>query len=206
MSQDHATPPPGITDERALGELGRRLARARLDRNLTQAAMAAEAGVSRSTVSRLEAGESTQLTNLLRILRALGLLQNLDALVPPPTVQPLQMLERRGVIAPAQARKRFPGPVEISGLELAAGEGELCPGGMRAVLRCGEIGLEVGGGGGIVLQDEAGSPEAIPAFERILPALGAWRDKPDEIFHDSHEITIQCPRCAAKYVVSRDMI
>ena len=43
-------------------------------------------------------------------------------------------------------------------------------------------------------------------LERILPILGAWRDKPDELFHDDDEITIQCPRCAAKYRVNRDMI
>lgn len=43
-------------------------------------------------------------------------------------------------------------------------------------------------------------------LERILPALGAWRDRPEALFHDSAEITVQCPRCAAKYVVTRDMI
>ncbi len=83
-------------DGEVLAELGRRLARSRLDRNWTQTELAQEAGVSRSTVRRLEAGESTQLTNLVRILRALGLLANLDALVPAPEVRPLQMLEREG--------------------------------------------------------------------------------------------------------------
>lgn len=43
-------------------------------------------------------------------------------------------------------------------------------------------------------------------LDRILPALGAWRDKPDELFEDSDQIQVQCPRCAAKYVVTRDMI
>lgn len=42
--------------------------------------------------------------------------------------------------------------------------------------------------------------------DKILPVLGAWRDKPDELFHDANEITVQCPRCAARYIVSRDMI
>jgi len=42
--------------------------------------------------------------------------------------------------------------------------------------------------------------------DKILPVLGAWRDKPDELFHDANEITVQCPRCAARYIVTRDMI
>ena len=44
------------TDEVILGELGGRLAKIRLDRNLTQAQLATQAGVSKRTVERLEAG------------------------------------------------------------------------------------------------------------------------------------------------------
>jgi transcriptional regulator with XRE-family HTH domain len=88
------TTPPG--DEEALGELGRRLAGVRLERNWTQGFLATEAGVSRATVRRLESGHSTQLTNLLRILRALGLAGNLEGLVPQPEVRPLDALEREG--------------------------------------------------------------------------------------------------------------
>jgi len=43
-------------------------------------------------------------------------------------------------------------------------------------------------------------------LDRILPALGAWRDNPEKLFEGSERIQIQCPRCAAKYVVTRDMI
>jgi molecular chaperone Hsp33 len=43
-------------------------------------------------------------------------------------------------------------------------------------------------------------------LERILPVLGGWRERPDELFGDADVITIQCPRCAAGYRVSRDMI
>jgi len=43
-------------------------------------------------------------------------------------------------------------------------------------------------------------------LDRILPILGGWRDKPDELFEESDFITLQCPRCAAKYMVTRDMI
>jgi molecular chaperone Hsp33 len=43
-------------------------------------------------------------------------------------------------------------------------------------------------------------------LDRILPVLGSWRDRPDELFGDAKTITIQCPRCAAKYLVNRDML
>jgi len=101
----------GTGDRAALAELGARLARERLRRNLTQEALAEEAGVSRATVRRLEAGHSTQLTNLVRILRALGLLENLVALAPEPAVRPLEALERarserRRASSPRRATKR----------------------------------------------------------------------------------------------------
>lgn len=83
---------PDMTDAAVLAALGERLARRRLDQNRTQAALATEAGVSRSTVARLEAGESSQMTNLVRVLRALGLLGRLDAAVPEPVPSPLAQL------------------------------------------------------------------------------------------------------------------
>lgn len=82
-----------MTDEAVLEGLGDRLSRFRLDRNLTQADLAAEAGVHKNTVFRLEAGGSTQLKNLVRVLRVLGLLDRLEALVPETGPSPLRQLE-----------------------------------------------------------------------------------------------------------------
>ncbi len=85
-----------MTDEAILGELGERLSRYRLSRDLTQADLAREAGVSKRTVARIEAGASTQVTNLIRIIRALGLIENLGAVVPPPLPSPMEQLRNRG--------------------------------------------------------------------------------------------------------------
>jgi putative transcriptional regulator len=85
-----------LPDAACLRELGERLARLRLNRNQTQAALAHEAGVSLRTVVRLEQGESVQLTNLLRVLRALDLLGNLEALAPESAASPLQQIRRQG--------------------------------------------------------------------------------------------------------------
>jgi transcriptional regulator with XRE-family HTH domain len=84
------------TDEAVLIELGARLARTRLDRNLTQGQLAAEAGVGRATLERMEAGRSARLPSLIRVLRVLDLLDGLDRLVPESTPSPLELLELRG--------------------------------------------------------------------------------------------------------------
>lgn len=41
---------------------------------------------------------------------------------------------------------------------------------------------------------------------KILPILGGWRDRPDALFEGAETIFIQCPRCAARYRVTRGMI
>ena len=87
-----------ISDESALKELGSRIARYRLNKNLTQAALATEAGVSRRTVVRVEQGESTQAINFIRILRALRLFENLEALIPEPAISPVERLKLRGKV------------------------------------------------------------------------------------------------------------
>jgi molecular chaperone Hsp33 len=43
-------------------------------------------------------------------------------------------------------------------------------------------------------------------LDKILPVLGGWKDRLDELFEDADTIRIQCPRCAAKFRVTRDMI
>jgi transcriptional regulator with XRE-family HTH domain len=85
-----------LTDEQALTELGQRIVQLRLARNWTQAELAQQAGVSKHTVERLEAGESLQLTNLIRVCRALDLLEGLDALIPTPKLSPIVQLKMRG--------------------------------------------------------------------------------------------------------------
>lgn len=40
--------------------------------------------------------------------------------------------------------------------------------------------------------------------ERILPTLGAWREKPEELFGEEDTLVLQCPRCGKNYQISRD--
>jgi transcriptional regulator with XRE-family HTH domain len=83
-----------MTDAAVLAELGRRLTRHRLERNWTQADLAARAGVGQATVQRAERGESVQMTSMLKLLRALELLGGLDTAVPESVDLPIAQLER----------------------------------------------------------------------------------------------------------------
>ena len=84
------------TDDAVLNELGKRLAHTRLERNLTQAELAAEAGISKTTLERIERGDTVQINNFLRVLRALGQLDELDHVVPEPLPRPTERLSSEG--------------------------------------------------------------------------------------------------------------
>ena len=101
-----------MTDDAVLEELGRRLERRRIDLKLTQAKLAGQAGVSKRTVERMEAGAATQTRNLIRILRILDLLQGLEHLIPETGQSPMDMLKFKG-----KERKRVShsSPVKQSG-------------------------------------------------------------------------------------------
>jgi transcriptional regulator with XRE-family HTH domain len=103
-----------MTDPALLQVLGERLARARIDLNLTQAALAEASGVAKRTIERLESGEAaTQLSGFLRVCRALGLLERFELLLPEPLPSPMAQLKHQGrkrqrassLKAPPAARK-----------------------------------------------------------------------------------------------------
>ncbi len=85
-----------LTYAAILKELGARLERRRIDANLTQAELATQAGVSKRTLERIEAGNSTDFVLLLRVLRALKLLEGLQNLIPDLPLSPITLLEHRG--------------------------------------------------------------------------------------------------------------
>ena len=69
-----------ISDRAILREIGGRLRRRRLDKNLSQQTLAGLAGLSRTTVSDLERGAPAGMLTLVQVLRALGGLEELNAL------------------------------------------------------------------------------------------------------------------------------
>lgn len=96
------------TELEVLQEIGERLRAYRLQMNLAQADLATRAGVNRTTIRDIEAGKDSQLSTLVKLLRALGRLEDLDAFMPRPSVSPIQLMKLQG--KPRQrARKRADG-------------------------------------------------------------------------------------------------
>jgi len=76
--------------------LCRRIEQIRLSRNITQARLAKEAGVALRTIGRLEKGEGVSLDTFIRVMIALGLQNNLEALLPDPEIRPVERLASGG--------------------------------------------------------------------------------------------------------------
>ena len=76
-----------------LNELGARIKRGRIDMQISQADFAKKAGISTHTLSVAENGGDIRFSNLLRILRVLGCLENLNLLLPELTLNPEDYLE-----------------------------------------------------------------------------------------------------------------
>lgn len=94
-----------VNDRAALALIGERIQRERLNQNLTQAELAIRAGVAARTVRYLEAGRQTTVETLIRVMRALGKLGNLDSFLPEPGPSPIQMAKLQG-----RERRRASGP------------------------------------------------------------------------------------------------
>lgn len=97
---------PSHTVIRALFD---RIEEIRLSRNISQAALAEEAGVSRSTITRLAQGQNISVDSFVRIMQALGLADHLAALLPNPRVRPVERIRLDGAERRrASSRRRDP--------------------------------------------------------------------------------------------------
>lgn len=88
-------------------ELSQRIEEIRLRRNITQKRLAEEAGVSRSTITRLaQDGKGISLDSFIRILKALQIADNLQVLLPDPGISPLEDLKRKSQPERQRARPK----------------------------------------------------------------------------------------------------
>ena len=92
---------PIATSDQIEAALCKRLESIRLSRNITQAQLAEEAGVSPRTIGRLEKGQGVSMDTFIRIMMALNIQQNLEALLPDPSVRPIER-----IVMGAAERKR----------------------------------------------------------------------------------------------------
>lgn len=84
------------TSDQIEGLLCGQLRKIRLTRNFTQTRLAQESGVAIGTIRRLEDGKGVSLNTFIRILMALGLQQNLGALLPDPSIRPIERVNKGG--------------------------------------------------------------------------------------------------------------
>lgn len=97
-----------LTDEAILQELGSRLTARRIELHMTQEAVANQAGVSKRTVERLEAGYPAQTLTLVRVLRVLDGLSELDGLMKLAGPGPMALLKREGKTPQRATSRRKP--------------------------------------------------------------------------------------------------
>jgi putative transcriptional regulator len=85
-----------MSDNALLKEIGRRVQIQRLNLNLAQADVARRAGVSRRALQNLESGGVCTLALLIRVLRVMGKLDQLDTFLPEPGPSPMQLAKLKG--------------------------------------------------------------------------------------------------------------
>lgn len=88
-----------------LQELGRRIRVRRLELDVSQANLAEQAGVSRSSIQQLEAGKGVRLAAFVRVLRALHALDELDIFLQDHGPSPLQLAMLHGKDRKRASRK-----------------------------------------------------------------------------------------------------
>ena len=85
-----------LNDAAVLLEIGRRLRRERLNADLTQQQLADQVGLSRKTIQNAEDGKNCSLESIVRMLRGLNILDQLDSFLPDPGLSPMQLARLRG--------------------------------------------------------------------------------------------------------------
>ena len=88
-----------MSDKALTNQIGTFVKYHRLEQNKTQKELAYAAGISRSTLSLLERGETVTLTTLIQVLRVLDQLHTMDVFIVQKTISPL-------VLAKAEQGKR----------------------------------------------------------------------------------------------------
>ena len=101
-----------MSDKALAKQIGAFIKYHRIEQDKTQDALAADARISRSTLSLLERGETVNLSTLIQVLRVLDQLKVMNAFVVQETISPLELarLEKK-------KRKRATGKRSVTSTE-----------------------------------------------------------------------------------------
>ncbi len=97
----------GSENEKAvLIELGQRIRQHRIQLGITQAELAEKCGISSSTETRIESGDDSKISNDIKILSGLDMLENMDIMIP--EVQPdfKSIFEKKKIKQRVKPRKK----------------------------------------------------------------------------------------------------
>ena len=86
-----------LSDKGIETELGQRLKSLRLQKNITQKELAENTTLSLNTIKSLESGRG-KISSLIAVLRELGTLDQLDALIPVTSISPIQLIKMQGKV------------------------------------------------------------------------------------------------------------
>lgn len=95
-----------LTPEELALAVGENIRALRLQKNLAQQPLAAQAGVSLTALRHLESGQGANLTTFIRIVRALDRQEWLQSLAPKITINPLHMARSHAARQRARRTKR----------------------------------------------------------------------------------------------------
>ena len=84
-----------MSDHALAKQIGSFVRHHRLEQNQTQSTLAYAAGISRSTLSLLERGETVTLATLIQVLRVLDQLQIMNVFVVEKNISPLAMAKKQ---------------------------------------------------------------------------------------------------------------
>lgn len=85
-----------LSDPAILQRLGGRIRDYRIRMEMTQSELADRSGVSMGTVVRIEHGKAVSTLLLITLLRTLGVLENLETLLPELGISPIQLRKMQG--------------------------------------------------------------------------------------------------------------
>lgn len=80
-----------MSDPAILEKMAKRFRDLRLKKNIQQKELSAYSGVAIGTIRRFENGQTVSIENLIRIMRGLGILENLEQLIPEEPISPILM-------------------------------------------------------------------------------------------------------------------
>ncbi|HBG61932.1 MAG: hypothetical protein A2Y03_09625 [Omnitrophica WOR_2 bacterium GWF2_38_59] len=85
-----------INNKAILSEIGERLKRKRLEKNMSQQSLADITGLDRTTIGYAEKGKTFSILTLIEIMRGLKILDELNLFLSDPGLSPLELVKLKG--------------------------------------------------------------------------------------------------------------